>query len=109
MRKVATTAFAVFMLVGVAGIALAAEQQTLTGNVMCAKCTLKEAGFKKCQDVLVVKDQTSTKEYYLTKNDVLSKFGHTCTGEKAVVVTGVVTEKDGKMWLTPTTMEAQKM
>jgi hypothetical protein len=107
MRNLVIAALAVVLFAGVtAGVF--AEEQTLTGSVMCAKCTLKEPGAKSCQDVLVVKSGTVTKEYYVTKNEVLTKFGHTCTGEKAVVVTGTVTEKDGKMWITPTRIDQNK-
>lgn len=107
MRKIAVAALAVVLLAGAAGI-VTAEEQTLTGNIMCAKCTLKQAGAKSCQDVLVVKGANSTKEYYVTKNDVATKFGHVCSGEKAAVVTGTVMEKDGKTWISPTKMDEKK-
>jgi hypothetical protein len=105
MKNLVVAALTVVIIAGVAAVASAVEEQTLTGNVMCAKCTLKKADAKACQDVLVVKDQTATREYYVTKNEVATKFGHTCTGEKAVVVTVTVTEKEGKAWITPTKME----
>jgi len=99
---------ALAVVVGVAGMAAAAET-TLTGSVMCAKCTLKKADAKDCQDVLVVKDANGqAKEYYVAKNDVSEKFGHTCTGEKPATVTGTVAEKDGKTWVTASKMEAPK-
>jgi hypothetical protein len=86
--------------------AAAAEPVTLTGKVMCAKCTLKKADAKECQDVLVVPDAKggTAAEYYLVKNAVQEKFGHVCTGEKPATVTGSVTEKDGKKWLEATKM-----
>jgi hypothetical protein len=86
----------------------AAADTTLSGNVVCAKCTLKKADAKQCQDVLVVKDGDKTAEYYITKNAVSEKFGHTCTGEKPATVTGAVEQKDGKTWITPTKMEEKK-
>ena len=108
MKPLFVSALMAVLLVGLAGIATAADS-SLTGNIMCAKCALKKADAKECQDVLVVKDATSeAKEYYLTKNAVLEKFGHTCKGEKAAIVTGAVTEKDGKMWLTATKIEQPK-
>ena len=55
---------------------------------MCAKCTMKKSDAKQCQDVLVVKDGDKTAEYYVAKNDVSAKFGHTCKGEKPATVTG---------------------
>jgi hypothetical protein len=96
------------LVVGLAGVASAADT-SVTGSIMCAKCTLKKADAKECQDVLVVKDaKGQLKEYYITKNDVLEKFGHTCTGEKPATVTGSVAEKDGKTWITATTIEEKK-
>jgi hypothetical protein len=108
MRIVSVIVVALAFVVGTALVASAADT-TLTGSVMCAKCTLKKADAKACQDVLVVKDaKGDAKEYYITKNDVLEKFGHTCTGEKPAVVTGTVEEKDGKTWITATKMEPKK-
>jgi hypothetical protein len=96
------------LVVGLAGVASAAET-SLSGSIMCAKCTLKKADAKDCQDVLVVKDaQGQAKEYYITKNAVLEKFGHTCTGEKPATVTGTVAEKGGKTWITATKIEENK-
>jgi hypothetical protein len=99
---------ALALVVGLTGVAIAADT-TLTGSVMCAKCTLKKADAKECQDVLVVKDaKGAAKEYYIAKNDVSEKFGHTCTGEKPATVVGAVAEKDGKTWVTATKMEEKK-
>jgi hypothetical protein len=93
------------LVIGLVGAAVAADETTLSGSIMCAKCTLKKADAKACQDVLVVKDDKGqTQEYYITKNAVSEKFGHTCTGEQPAVVTGAVAEKEGKTWITPTKM-----
>ena len=109
MKTVFRIALGVALVAGLAGLALAGpaadKPVTLTGDVMCGKCTLKKADLKDCQDVLVVKGDHAG-EYYLAKNDVLDTFGHTCTGTKAVTVTGTVTEKDGTKWLTATKMDA---
>lgn len=108
MRFATILAAALVVAFGLVATVPAADAATLTGKIMCAKCTLKKADAKECQDVLVVTDDKgATKEYYVTKNAVLEKFGHTCNGEKAAVVTGTVSEKDGKTWITPTKMEAK--
>ena len=90
-----------------AAAAAAAAPVTMSGKVMCAKCTLKKAGEKECADVVVVAgEKGATTEYFVVKNAVADKFGHQCQGEKAVKVTGTVSEKDGKKWITATKMEA---
>ncbi|MBP1636317.1 MAG: hypothetical protein H6Q10_2891 [Acidobacteria bacterium] len=111
MKSLSVIAAVLALVVGLvaAPAAVAADETTLTGSIMCAKCTLKKADAKECQDVLVVKGEgDATTEYYVTKNDVAQKFGHTCTGEKPAVVTGTVSEKDGKKWITATKMEEKK-
>jgi hypothetical protein len=109
MRYATVLVLAMVLAVGLVATVAAAADTTLTGKIMCAKCTLKKADAKECQDVLVVTDsQGAAKEYYITKNEVLQKFGHTCTGEKPAVVTGTVSEKDGKTWITPTKMEPKQ-
>jgi hypothetical protein len=109
MRFVTILAATLIVAVALVGVVAAAPETTLTGKIMCAKCTLKKADAKECQDVLVVADkQGATKEYYITKNAVLEKFGHTCTGEKPAVVTGTISQKEGKTWIAPTKMEERQ-
>jgi hypothetical protein len=109
MKAIVSVGLALVLVVGLAASALAADPVTVTGKVMCAKCTLKKADAKECQDVLVVKDaKGAVAEYYLVKNDVQQKFGHVCTGEKPATVTGTVTEKSGKKWLDATKMDELK-
>jgi len=97
-------------LVAALGFATAAfaEDVTVSGKVACAKCMLKKADAKACQDVLVVSgEKGATTDYYIVKNAVSEKFGHVCSGEKAATVTGAVSEKDGKKWITPSKMDAK--
>jgi hypothetical protein len=109
MKTAFAACCALMLVLGAAAWAVAAEPVTVTGKVMCAKCTLKKADAKECQDVLVVKDaRGATAEYYLVKNAVQEKFGHVCTGEKPASVTGTVMEKDGKRWLEATKMDEIK-
>jgi len=108
MKTIAKLGLAVALVVGLVAGATAGDETTYTGKIMCAKCTLKKADAKECQDVLVVKDGDKTAEYYVEKNDVAKAFGHVCGGEKPAVVTGAVTEKDGKKWISATKMAEKK-
>ena len=109
MMAIVSVCVALVFVLGMVAPAVAADPVTMTGKVMCAKCTLKKADAKECQDVLVVKDaKGAAAEYYLVKNAVQEKFGHVCTGEKGAAVTGTVTEKDGKKWLAATKMDEVK-
>jgi hypothetical protein len=108
MKKLAIAGLGLALVLGLVAGSQAGDEKTVTGKVMCAKCTLKKADATKCQDVLVVKDGDKTVEYYVEKNAVATQFGHTCQGEKPATVTGTVTEKDGKKWIAPSKMEAPK-
>jgi hypothetical protein len=108
MKTIAKLGLALALAVSLVAGATAGDEATMTGKVTCAKCTLKKADAKECQDVLVVKDGDKTAEYYVEKNEVAKTFGHVCGGEKPAVVTGKVTEKDGKKWISATKMEAPK-
>jgi hypothetical protein len=108
MKTIAKLGLALALAVGLVAAAGAGDETTVTGKIMCAKCTLKKADATKCQDVLVVKDGDKTTEYYVEKNAVAEKFGHVCKDDKSAVVTGSVTEKDGKKWIAPSKMEEKK-
>ena len=95
----------------VASVALAddnANQMTLTGMLVCGKCTLHIT--KKCQNVLEVPQNGTNVLYFLTQNDVSKDFHQNIcqnSGEK-VTVTGTVKEKHGKEVLTATKIEPVK-
>ena|ERR1700690_1590751 len=81
---------------------------TITGMMVCGKCTLHET--KSCQNVVQVQKDGKTVNYYLEQND-LSKGAHDpiCGGSsEKVTVTGTVTEKDGKEMMTPTKLDVNK-
>lgn len=82
-----------------------AKTVTVTGKIVCAKCSLNKDDAKECQNVIVAEVNGKSVEYYLAKNSVAEEYGHVCKGEKMVVATGNLSEKDGKTWLTPTKME----
>jgi hypothetical protein len=105
MKPLSVLAVCLAVVIAFAGVASAAEK-TLSGVVTCAKCTLKKADAKDCQDVLVVKEADGkTSEFYIAKNKVSEEFGHVCSGERPATVTGTVAEKDGKQWITASKME----
>jgi len=85
-----------------------AKEVTITGSMVCGKCTLHET--KSCQNVVQVEKDGKTVNYYLKENDV-SKAAHepVCHGDsEKVTVTGTVKEKDGKQIMTPTKIEPVK-
>ena len=90
-------------------LAVAAPAQsdlTFKGTLVCAQCGLKKADAHECQDVLLVDDgKGGTTEYYITKHDVAQKAGEACTLKIPATVTGAVSQKDGKTWLTPSKID----
>jgi len=108
MKTMIRTAMALAIVLSVASMAQAAET-TLSGTMVCAKCTLKKADASKCQDVLVVKDDKgASTEYYITKNAAADEAGHQCKQESKATVTGTVSEEDGKMWIEASKIEKEK-
>ena len=112
MKKFISTLAAGVLLAGLTTRALAADSSskdvTITGTMVCAKCTLHET--KTCQNVVQVTQGTNTVNYYLKQNDV-SKAAHDpiCSGgSEKVTVTGTVKEKGGKEMMTPTRIEVIK-
>jgi Family of unknown function (DUF6370) len=105
MKTTIRVVVAVALVAFAAAPAFAADE-VLTGSLLCAKCSLKKADAHECQDVLVVTDPKGAKtEYYVTKNEVAEKAGEACTQEVKATVTGSVSQKDGKTWLTPSKIE----
>jgi hypothetical protein len=83
-----------------------AVDEVFKGTLVCAKCGLNKADAHECQDVLLVEDgKGTTTEYYITKNEVAEKSGEACTLRIPATVTGSVSQKDGKTWLTPSKIE----
>ena len=78
---------------------------TLKGKLACAKCMLHETA--QCQNVLQVKDGDKSTSYYLTDNATSKEcHGAVCHEAKdGVSVTGAISEKDGKHWLTASKIE----
>ena len=99
---------ALVAVVALAGFAVAgddAKTVTVSGKIVCAKCTMHKDDMKECQNVLVAEKDGKTVEYYIAKNAVAEDFGHVCKAEKQVVATGTIAEKDGYTWITATKLE----
>jgi len=109
MRFMARTAAVVALAVGLAAMLVAADEVTLEGKIACAKCTLKKADANECQNVLLVKEgDGKTAEYYIVVNEAAEKFGEVCTNTTEAKVTGTVSEKEGRKWITASKVEASK-
>ncbi|HEY7509249.1 MAG TPA: DUF6370 family protein [Vicinamibacteria bacterium] len=108
MRSRAVALAAVLAVLGAAVAARAGDDVTLKGTIVCAKCTLKKADAKECQNVLLAKDADGKEvEYYMAKSEAADAVGEVCTGKKAVTVTGTVSEKDGRKWITASKVESK--
>lgn len=88
--------------------AFAAESKevTLEGTGLCAKCSLKEA--EACTSALQVTGSDGKQEtYLLTENMKHGEFF--CKGStENLVVKGTVKKEDGKLLLTPTSVEKKQ-
>jgi hypothetical protein len=75
---------------------------------MCASCELKEGS--KCQTVIQVKEGGKQVTYYFKDTGAKESY-HQCVcggGRQEGTVAGVVAEKDGKKWITPSKVEYAK-
>jgi hypothetical protein len=105
-----------FTLALLAGLALAganafaddAKTTTITGNMVCGKCTMHETA--SCQNVIQVEKDGKTVNYYLAKNETSNAMHEdVCHGDtEKVTATGTVTEKDGKEILAASKLEKAK-
>jgi hypothetical protein len=85
----------------------AGGEVTLSGDMMCAKCALKEGA--KCQNVLKVTDAGKETKYYLVHNEVAkSNHSHVCSATEKATVKGVVSEEAGKKVLTASKIDFAK-
>jgi hypothetical protein len=91
------------------GAVWAAEDKTVSGGAVCAKCALKET--PTCQNVVMVDEGGKMVNYYLTGD--VSKKAHgamgICTAQKdspvKIKVTGSCAMKDGKLVMEVTKIE----
>src|SRR4051812_1747280 len=84
----------------------AAGQVTLSGEMVCGKCTLNET--KKCQNVLKVTEGGKETKYYLAQNDSAKEnHEHVCSAPAKATVKGSVSEEGGKKILTASEIKFQ--
>ena len=106
VRAVAIASAAAFLAVATPAPAEAGKQVTLSGNLACALCILKQPGVKTCTNVLVVKEQGKDVTYALADNSVTQAFTMAaCEKVLPVKATGTVTEAGGKKTLTASKIE----
>ncbi len=110
MRKLFPMLAVAGLCLGASLVVLAADEKTITGDAVCAKCKLAEADA--CQNVVVVKDGDKETKYYMDPDNKVAKEAHKsagfCSSSKKVKVTGTTSEKDGKMMIEPTKIEVVK-
>jgi type 1 fimbria pilin len=84
------------------------KKVTITGNMVCAKCTLHVAD--KCQNVVQVMDGTNTVNYFIAKGgDGMKMHDDICHGDsKKVTATGTVEDEGGKKVMTVTKLAEAK-
>jgi hypothetical protein len=83
-----------------------AEEQTIKGEAVCAKCELGKTD--KCQTAIRTKVDGKEVIYYAVDNGVAKKFhGKICQAPAKVTAVGKVEEKDGKKMITLTKIEVQ--
>ena len=110
MKKITASVLAgvaALMLLALTTPAIAAEEETITGEAKCAKCALHETD--KCQTVIQTEKDGKKVTYYLTDNKAAKAFHKTiCEEPKKVTATGKVSEKDGKMMLAAKSIDEVK-
>lgn len=91
------------------GASLAAAREdivTLTGDIKCAKCLVKEKEAKECANVLQVEKDGKAVTYRLVDNDVSRKLtGKYCAEAKKMKATGTVKTEQDKFYLTAQKIE----
>ncbi len=82
------------------------KETTFEGKVCCAKCELKKE--KSCATVLVVTADGKDTIYYFDRASNSKYHKEICTEAKGGKVTGKISEKDGKKWISVSKLEWQK-
>lgn len=85
------------------------KEVKLTGTLMCGKCSLKAT--PKCSNVLQVKEGDKVVNYFLVDKGNGEEYHEGVCGDgkiPGVIVTGTVSEKDGKKYVQPAKVELPK-
>lgn len=79
------------------------KEVTLTGKIMCAKCTLNLNGIRKCTTCIQVKEGGKDVVYLFLDKGMREEYHHEVCGggAKEGMVRGTVFEKDGTKWIKP--------
>ena len=78
----------------------------LTGKITCAKCDLKVE--KDCATVIVVNESGKDVLYYFDEKSHKANHTAVCQMGKEGTVTGMVSEKDGKKYITVSKISYKK-
>jgi hypothetical protein len=107
------TAFSTFLAVSilclfVTGLQAGDKVVTLKGDVVCAKCELKETS--KCVTAIQVKENGQNVTYYFKDKGAKEEYHEAVCGggKQQATVTGTLSEKNGKKWITPTNVQYAK-
>ena len=101
MKKILAAVIATAFLASFVTSVVAADEQTIKGEALCAKCELHETD--KCKTAIRVKEDGKDVIYYAVDNAVAKAFhGKICKGPAKVTAVGTVEEKDGKKMITLT-------
>lgn len=88
------------------GKAAAGKEVTVSGDMTCGKCSLKETAG--CQNVLKATEGGKEVKYYLAKNKVSDdNHSRVCSGTSKATVKGTVAEEGGKKVLTASEIKYQ--
>ena len=107
MRAVLTFALC-FVIVAALAVPVTSQDKavTLTGKITCAKCNLNIE--KTCMSVMVVKSGGKDVIYYLDEKFHQANHEAVCKVPKEATITGTLSEKGGKKYITATKIELKK-
>lgn len=106
MKLAVKMALSLAVVVGFLALAQADDKKevTLKGTMVCGKCTLKLKGVTKCTNVLQVKEDGKTVNYFIDDKGGKAPYHKAICpkgAEQMAEITGTVSSKDGKKWIKP--------